>query len=59
MTQFIKFNNVLEGKYPRKIGKTKSNDKSVEQRFYKVARGWINTDLYICMQLIEKIMKKK
>lgn len=38
---FIKFNNVLEGKYPRKIDKTKSNDKSVEQRFYKVARGWI------------------
>lgn len=38
---FIKFNNVLEGKYPKKIEKTKSDDESVEQRFYKVARGWI------------------
>ena len=38
---FIKFGKILEGKYPKKIKKIKSNDKSVEQRFYKVARGWI------------------
>ena len=60
---FIKFNNVLEGKYPRKIDKTKSNDKSVEQRFYKVARGWIKyRPLYLYAtdkENYEKEIKKK
>lgn len=38
---FLKYTNILKGKYPKKLNKIALEDNSVEERFLKASIGWI------------------
>lgn len=38
---FLKYTKILQGKYPRKLGKIEAKDKITVKRFFNASRGWI------------------
>lgn len=38
---FLKYKEIMESKFPKKLKLVKSSDKTVEKRFYKACLGWI------------------
>ena len=38
---FLKYTSIMKGIYPKKLRNIKSNEESIEQRFFKASLGWI------------------
>lgn len=38
---FLKYTNIVRGKYPKTLRKIRSSEEQIEERFFKASRGWI------------------
>ncbi len=38
---FLKYREIMDGDFPKKLKLIKASDKAVEKRFYKACLGWI------------------
>ena len=45
---FLKFTNLMDGNYPKRLRRIAVEDKGIEQRFLKTTRGWIKYKPLLC-----------